>query len=69
MLKPMPIAYRCASCGWRKTVVPSSNPLQPEPRFNVCPRCGHDELEKKIISRPPGPLNEILQEIKDWFRM
>lgn len=67
MMPPKPTDYRCPSCGWQKTVSPTSNPLDPEPRFDACPRCGHRPLEKNIVFLSPSPMGGIMKKIKDWL--
>ena len=45
-VKPPPITYRCAQCGWTKTVRPRSDALGPGDFFDSCPKCGSDDIQR-----------------------
>lgn len=44
-IRPAPITYTCSACGWKKTVAPMSDALQPGEYFSVCPSCGSRQVK------------------------
>ncbi|PKN49387.1 MAG: hypothetical protein CVU58_03885 [Deltaproteobacteria bacterium HGW-Deltaproteobacteria-16] len=58
-IRPMPVTYRCPSCGWSKTTAPKSDALLPGDFFTKCQRCGHSPLDICKASFIAGSLAEI----------
>lgn len=46
-VKPQARIYKCEKCGWEKYVAPQSDALGPGDFFDVCPKCGAEEVETR----------------------
>lgn len=44
-IKPEPLTYRCAQCGWSTIIRPRSDALMPGDCPMACPECGHQPLQ------------------------
>lgn len=53
-IRPGPITYTCATCGWTKTLRPRSDALQPGEFFSECPSCGSREVKMEWTGNPFG---------------
>lgn len=63
-IRPEPRHYKCASCGWEKTVHPQSDALIGGiGAFRECPKCG-----KPVESKPAGVMTSTAAQLKDLFR-
>lgn len=59
-MNPRPLTYKCAACGWAKTVAPGSDSLKPGEWFDRCPRCGSKELGMRAAGWLKGAFAELL---------
>ncbi len=65
-IKPQPELIRCPKCDWKIVHAPQSDALI-EPRPDVCPKCGNEELEVKpagILDAAISPIISLLKETK-----
>ncbi len=49
---PAPSTYRCADCGWHKTVIPPGDALlRGHTWFDQCPQCGSKQITQTPASK------------------
>ncbi len=60
-IRPSPATYRCAACGWSKTVHPHSDALRPGEHFQKCPTCGHQPLKRETANTLLSALGRLLK--------
>lgn len=59
-VKPRPFTYVCDECGWRKTVAPRSDALQPGEWLDRCSKCGGRALTIQAAGWFAGTKAELL---------
>lgn len=59
-VRPRPFTFICCECGWKKTVAPLSDVLNPTDWCERCERCGHESL----TLQPASAIDRILAE---WY--
>lgn len=63
-LPPMPVSYRCTSCHWSKTLVPSSDALMPGEYVTSCPQCG----QVLLVVQPATAFEVARETCSAWMQ-
>ncbi|MNF67250.1 hypothetical protein D3C84_490560 [compost metagenome] len=49
-IRPAPITLTCPKCNWQHTLAPRSDAIFPGEWPEHCPRCRHDQLQKRAAT-------------------
>lgn len=61
-IPPAPRTFYCPQCGWTQRVYPRSDALRlGHDWFDRCPRCNHQPLEQRPLSKLEQVLNSLFR--------